>query len=241
MNPKDAKLHYSARRDNEVGVVACMSKSDFMAYCSQMIESSFSEARRNLGLSKQLMEADRKKDALEKLGESRRHVDTVAYHRGMLLAVDVKSDSERIQEEQINELLREITALRIELESGVFVFVAGTESIQNKAIEIIIPRIQTMLSENNIAVAEKQEGASHILNIDAKVCNPRSDEHFYYANACVKVTLTNVKTGKNEITITVNGRKEGGLDEYNAGERAFKSVASEVWAKIKDKIMEISL
>jgi hypothetical protein len=57
----------------------------------------------------------------------------------------------------------------------------------------------------------------------------------------VKVTFANVRTGKNEIAITVNGRKEGGLDERNAGERAFKSAAAEVWTKIKDKIMEISL
>jgi hypothetical protein len=241
INPQDARLHYSERQNKEVGVVVCMSRSDFMAYCAQMMESSFGEARRNLGLSKQLMEADRKKDALEKLGESRRHVETVAEYRNALLAVDIKSDSERIQEEQISELLKEIAAMKIELESGALVFIAGSESIQNQATEIIVPRIQTMLSENNIKITEKQEEASHILSIDAKVCNPKSDEHFHYASACVKVTFANVRTGKNEIAITVNGRKEGGLDERNAGERAFKSAAAEVWTKIKDKIMEISL
>ncbi len=121
------------------------------------------------------------------------------------------------------------------------VFVTGTENIQNQATEIIIPKLQTMLSENNIKVTEKQEEASHVLNIDAKVCNPRSDEHFHYASACVKVIFTNAEAGKNEITITVNGRKEGALNEYNAGERAFRSAAAEVWAKIKDKILEVCL
>jgi len=161
LNPNDAKLHHSARQDNKVGVVACMSRADFAAFYDKMMKTA--------------------------------------------------------------------------------VFVTGTESIQNQATEIIIPKLQTMLSENNIKVAEKQEDASHVLSIDAKVCNPKSDEHFHYASACVKVIFTNAETGKNEITITVNGRKEGALNEYNAGERAFRSAAAEVWAKIKDKILEVVL
>jgi hypothetical protein len=146
-----------------------------------------------------------------------------------------------VWQKEYEKTYMEIEKKCLELESSVFVFVTGSENIQNKATEIIIPGIQTMLSENNITVAEKQEGASHVLNIDAKVCNAKSDERFYYANACVKVTLTNVRTGKNDITITVNGRKEGALNEYNAGEKAFKSATVEVWTKIKSKIMEISL
>jgi len=161
LNPNDAKLHHSARQDDKVGAVACMSRADFAAFYDKMMKTA--------------------------------------------------------------------------------VFVTGTESIQNQATEIIIPRLQTMLSENNIKVTEKQEEASHVLSIDAKVCNPRSDENFHYASACVKVTFANVETGKNEITITVNGRKEGALNEYKAGERAFRSAAAEVWAKIKDKILEIVL
>jgi len=161
LNPNDAKLHRSARQDNKVGVVACMSRADFAAFYDKMMKTA--------------------------------------------------------------------------------VFVTGTESIQNQATEIIIPKLQTMLSENNIKIAEKQEEASHILSIDAKVCNPRSDENFHYASACVKVIFTNAETGKNEITITVNGRKEGALTEYNAGERAFRSAAAEIWAKIKDKILEVVL
>jgi len=241
LNPNDAKLHHSARQDDKVGVVACMSRADFAAFYDKMMEAAFGEARRNIEFSRKLMEEDRKKDALKKLGDSRKYVDTLAYHKSMLRAMGIEKDLEDVQSEQISELLKEIAAMQIELERGALVFVTGTESIQNQAIEIIIPKLQTMLSENNIKVAKKQEEASHILNIDAKVCNPRSDEHFRYASACVNVTFTNVKTGKNEITITVNGRKEGALNEYNAGERAFRSAATEVWAKIKDKILEVCL
>jgi len=241
LNPNDAKLHHSARQGDKVGAVACMSRADFAAFYDKMMEAAFGEARRNIEFSRKLMEEDRKKDALEKLGDSRKYVDTLAYHRSVLRAMGIERDSEGVQGEQISELLKEIAAMQIELERSALVFVTGTESIQDQAIEIIIPKLQTMLSENNIKVAEKQEEASHILSIDAKVCNTRSDEHFRYASACVKVTFTNAKTGKNEITITVNGRKEGALNEYNAGERAFRSAAAEVWTKIKDKILEVCL
>jgi hypothetical protein len=156
-----------------------------------------------------------------------------------LLAVDAKSSLGG--DERAGGLLKSIAALQIEIEKAAIVFVSGTESVQEQATNIIMPRLQTMLSENNVTVTENQEEASHVLNVESRVCNARHDEHFHYANACIKVVLTNVRTGKNEITITVNGRKEGGLSEQDAGERAFKSAAAELWSKIKDKIMEINL
>jgi len=54
---------------------------------------------------------------------------------------------------------------------------------------IIIPKLQTMLSENNVTVTEKQEEASHILSIETRVCNARADEHFHYASACIKLAV----------------------------------------------------
>jgi hypothetical protein len=216
-------------------------KADLALYYSQKMESAFVEAERSLGLAEQMAKADRKKDALDKLAGSRKHVESAARYRNLLLVVDSKGSLGRSHDERADVLLKGIAALQIDMEKAAIVFVAGTESVQEQATNIIMPRLQTMLSENGVSVTEKQEEASHVLNVEARVCNARHDEHFHYANACIKVVLTNVRTRKNEITITVNGRKEGGLSEQDTGERAFRSAAAELWSKIKDKIMEISL
>jgi len=160
--------------------------------------------------------------------------------RSVLEVLGVEPEHFAAAKESYEKAREDYRVHRMEIES-MTVFVGGTENIQEQATNIIIPRLQTMLSESKVTVTEKQEEASHILSIESRVCNPRSDEHFHYASACIKAVLTNAKTGRNELTITVNGRKEGGLNEYDAGERAFKSAFPELWSKIKDKIMEIIL
>jgi len=229
---------YQNAKAKRVYAFAAVRKADLVSYYAKKIESALGEAQRTYELAEQMAKADRKKDALEKIADSKKHIESATPYRNFLLAVDSKSNLGG--NEQANKLLKDIAALQIELEKGTTVFVGGTESIQEQATNIIIPKLQTMLSENNVTVTEKQEEASHILSIESRVCNPKADEHFHYASACIKAVLTNAKTGRNELTITVNGRKEGGLNEQDAGERAFKSALPELWSKIKDKIMEIN-
>jgi len=219
---------YNDTKAGRVYAFAAVRKVDLASYYARKVESALSEARQAFELAGQMAKSDRKKDAIEKLSEGKKQVESCTRYRSLLLAVDGHS-----YDEQANELLKSIAALQIELEKAAVVFVTGTESI--------IPRLQTLISESKVTVTEKEGEASYILNIDANICNARHDEHFHYANGCIKVVLTNVRTGANEITITVNGRKEGGLNENDAGERAFKSATAEVWEKIKDKIKEMSL
>jgi len=230
---------YNDAKAKKIYAFAAVRKSDLVSHYAQKIESALGEAQRNIELAEQMAKADRKKDALEKLAGSKKLIESAVPYRNFLLAVDAKSGLGG--DERTNKLLKDIATLQIELEKGTTVFVTGTESIQEQTTNIIIPKLQTMLSESNVTVTEKQEEASHILSIESRVCNPRADEHFHYASACIKAILTNARTGKNELTITVNGRKEGGLNAQDAGERAFKSAFPELWSKIKDKIMEINL
>jgi len=227
---------YNDAKAGKVYAFAAVRKMDLASYYARKVEFALGEARQSLELAGQMAKSDRKKDAIERLGVSKKQIESCSRYRSLLLVIDGHS-----YDEQVNELLKSIAALQIELEKAAVVFVTGTESIQERATNIIIPKLQTLLSESKVTVTEKEAEAGYILNIDAKACNLRQDEHFHYASACIKVVLTNVKTGANEITINVNGRKEGGLDEYNAGERAFKFAVTEVWEKIKDKIKEISL
>ncbi|MDR2728536.1 MAG: hypothetical protein LBB56_05330, partial [Chitinispirillales bacterium] len=85
-------------------------------------------------------------------------------------------------------------------------------------------------------IADSKEKAGFILNIEAKVANPKSDGAFHYCNAAVKVSLINTKTAKNEAVVSVNGPKEGNMSAQSAAEAAFKSVVPVIWANIKDKI-----
>jgi hypothetical protein len=230
---------YHDSKAKKVYAFAAAKKADLALYYSRMMESALGEAERSLGLAAQMAKADRKKDALDKLAGSKKHIESAARYKNLLAIVDSKS--ELGSDERASELLKSIAALQIDIEKAAIIFVAGTESVQERATNIIMPRLQTLLFESNVAITENQEEANYVLNVESRVCDARHDEHFHYASACIKAVLTNVRTGKNEITITVNGKKEGGLNEQDAGERAFKSATAELWSKIKDKIMEISL
>jgi hypothetical protein len=219
--------HYDAK-NNIIYAFAAVKKKDLADYYATRIEFYLNEAQRSIDLSKQLLELDKRKEAFEKLDGSKKFIDSTAYYRSLLLIVDAQNGTKRSQSERINELLNEIAA--IQAGDAMLVFVTGTD--------IIVSGLQTFLSENNITITEDEKEAGYILKIDGKVCNATAAGYFHYANACVKVALTNARTGKNEILLTVNGQKEGALNAEKAEQEAFKSVVPEVWAKVKDKFLE---
>jgi len=228
---KAQTLSHHDAKNNIIYAFALVRKSDLADYYATRIEFYLNEAQRGIELSKQLLELDKRKEALEKLSGSKKFIDSTAYYRSLLLIVDAQNGTKRSQSERINELLNEIAT--VQAGDAMLVFVTGTD--------IIVSGLQTILSENNITVTENESEAGYILKIDAKVCNPIADGHFYFATACVKVALSNARTGKNEVLLTVNGRKEGGLNKKKAEEKAFKSAVPEVWGKIKDKFSKESL
>ncbi|MCL1947819.1 MAG: hypothetical protein FWF51_11835, partial [Chitinivibrionia bacterium] len=232
---------YHDIKTNKIYALAAVKKSDLADYYVARIEFFLDEMRRGIALSKQLFELDKRKESLEKLEDSENYIDSTASYRMLLITVDTQNGLKRSQGERANELLKEIAVIRAEIQAQdvKIVFVTGAEIIQdNISSDIIISGLQTLISDNNITITENEKEASFVLKIEGKICNWREDGYFHYANACVKAALINVKTGKNEVLITVNGKKEGGLTAQAAGELAFKSVVSEVWAKIKDKMLE---
>jgi hypothetical protein len=84
---------------------------------------------------------------------------------------------------------------------------------------------------------ESRDEAGYILSIDARSHNSKFDGYFHHSESRVTVTLTNNKTGRNEVTATITGPKEGGMNPRAAGEEAFKAVIPEIWGRIKGKIM----
>lgn len=224
---------YHDPKTNRIFAFAAVKRSDLVNFYAQMIQSTLSQAQSNIRLAEQLINSDRKRDALQKLSESRKHIETAANYRNFLLAVDIKGGLERSQNEFVNELLKKITALQIEIERPTQIFIATTENTS----DIVVSEIQTRLSENNVMVTNNREEANLILEINARICDSRSDGRFHFASACVRAVLTNVRTGRNELTITVNGQREGHLNAYDAGNLAFRTVAPDVWAKISEKFV----
>ena len=203
-------------------------------YYASKIEFNLNEAERNIQLSKQLLGLDRKREAREKLNESRKNIDFSDNYRRLLITADTQNGHSRSQNERMSELLKEISALQIEIERPTQVFIVTMENTS----DIVISEIQTRLSENNVMVTKNREEADLILEINARICDSRSNGHFHFAYACVNIVLQNVKTGKNELTLNIEGQNGGGLNAEQAQERAFRSVVPDVWAKIKDKILE---
>ncbi|MDR1812544.1 MAG: hypothetical protein LBQ87_06940 [Candidatus Fibromonas sp.] len=228
----ETRSYYDAK-NNTIYAFATVKKSDLADYYAARIEFYLKEAQRDIDFSKQLLELDKRKEALEKLDGGKKFIDSTAYYRNLLAAVDTQNGAKRSQVERISEFLNEIAAMQAKAEDAMLMFVTGTESIQNRASDIIVPGLQTILSDNNFKITEDEKEAGYILKIDAKICNSATADDIYYAYACVKVALTNAKTGKNEILLTVNGKKASALDAEKAGEKAFKSVVPDVWAKIK--------
>jgi hypothetical protein len=233
---------YHDAKNNAIYAFAVVRKSDLADYYATRIEFYLNEAQRSIDFSKQLIDLDKRKETLEKLNDSKNLIDSTAYYRSLLIIVDAQNGAKRSQGEHINELLNEIAVMQIKTKAktktdAMPVFATGTESIQNRASDIILPGLRAILSENEFSVTENQKEAGYILKIDAKVCNARTNGSIYYANACVKVFLINAKTNINEVTLSLTGPKEGGLSIENAGEKAFRSAVPEVWAKVKDKIL----
>jgi hypothetical protein len=194
---------YHDLKTNKIYALATVRRSDLISYYANRIESALNETQRNLNLSKQLLERDRRREALEKLKECRKILESIVYYRDLLIAVDIENGLKRSQNDRINTVFKEIADLQAKGEVVRFVFVKGTESIAGQPTDIVMSGLQTLLSDNNVATTLEQKEADYILGIDAKICNQRSDRNFHYVDACVKVTLTNVKTGVNEITATV--------------------------------------
>jgi len=229
--------YYDSNR-KKIYAFAAVKKSDLATYYAQMIELNLSEAMHSITLSKQLIELGKKNEAFIKLDEAKKNVESTAQHRTLLLTVDAKTGIEHSQNERANELLKEIATIKAEVAvARGKVFVTGTESILHKKADIIIPGLQAILHDNDVRITENQKEAGYILKIDANVCNLRSNSDFHYANACVKVVLTNAKTYVNEITTSITGPKEGGLNAENAGEKALRSAVLEVWNKVKAQIL----
>ena len=228
---------YHDTENNRVYAFTAVKKSALANYYASMIESGLADAERNIDLAKQAGELGKKKDAVEKLAEAKSKIESLGYYRDLLFATDGDKGAEHGQGDRANRLLKTIAAAQIAAEDIMPVFVTGKETILNSPADIIVPGLQSVLNDNDCRLAASEKEAGYILKIEARACNAQYDKRFYHSESCVKITLTNVKTGKVEVTVAnLTGPKKSGNDAHEAAEAAFREVVPKIWEKVSGKI-----
>jgi len=228
---------YHDAEANRVYAFAAVNRSALATYYANLIESGLADAERSIDLAKQSADLGRKKDAVSRLAEGKKQAEGVFRYSYLLIAVDSERGLERSQGERANAILKRIAAAEVEAESIMPVFVTGKEMVLSAPSDIIIPGLQSLLSDSGCQIAESRAEAGYVITIDARTLNSKFDNYFYHSESTVKITLTNAKTGKSEITKTITGPKEGGTDAREAGEEAFRAVVPEIWKVVKEKIL----
>jgi hypothetical protein len=223
--------------NNRIYALTVVRKSALSSYYAAQIEAALRDAERNLSMAKQSIGLGKRGDAESKLSEAQARAESTAAYRNLLLAVDSENGVALSQSARVAEILSAVSAARAASEDAMAVFVTGTETILTAKADIIVPGLQAVLNDSNIRIAENRAEAAYILTIDAKACNATYDGDFHHTYACVKITLTNAKTGKNEVTTNITGPKGSRSDAHAAAELAFTSAVPYIWEKVKGKIM----
>lgn len=227
---------YHDKSTNTIYAFATVKKSDLVNHYASQIEAALSEAQRNFDMARQFSELGKGKETFEALNASKRHIDSIAPYRSLLMVVDPEKGIERSQGSRVNDMVKAIAAARMEARNAMAVYVTGTENMHGETVDVIVSGLLTLFSENDYGVAKREQDAGYIISIEANICNSRPGDHFQYANACVKVTINNTKTGELESVTNITGPKVGGRDKRNAADKAFKAAIPKVWEDVIGRV-----
>jgi hypothetical protein len=219
--------------NNKIYALAKVRKADLAAYYASRIDYYQQNADNDLKLARQFADSDKKRSALEKVADAKKNLDECGKYSELLSAVDYK-DTKRLVDRGA-ALLREIAAFETKLQESARVFVGGTEMLAGKNVEIVVPAVQSMLSESGCRVADRREDANFILKIDVKDCMTTTSGSFVYVSACVKADVYNVKTDKTDAKLNFTAPKAGWTNEERAGRKAFEEAATALWNEVREK------
>lgn len=219
--------------NNKVHALAKVKKADLAAYYVSRIDYYQQNADNDLKLAKQFADSDKKRSAIEKIIDAKKNIGECEKYNDLLSAVDGSATTRLI--ERGAALLRDITAFETKLNESSSIFVGGREVLGGKNVDIVIPSIQSMLSESGCRVADRREESNFILTVDVSDCMTTQSGSFYYVSACVKANVENVKTGKSDAKLNFTAPKAGWTNEDRAGRKAFEEAATTLWSEIKQK------
>ncbi len=219
--------------NNRFYALAKVRKSDLAAYYVSRIDYYQQNAENDFKLAKQFADSDKKRSAMEKIADAKKNIGECGKYNELLSAVDYK-DTKRLVDKGA-ALLRDLAAFETKLNESSSIFVGGREILNEKDVSIVIPAIQSMLSESGCRVADKREESNFILTVDVRDCEKSASGAFFYVYACVKADVYNVKTGKSDAKLNFTAPKAGWTNEERAGKKAFEEAATALWKEVRDK------
>jgi len=235
-NVELAKIEITTFHDqanNRIYALAKVKKADLAAYYASRIDFYQQNADNDLKLARQFADSDKKRSALEKIADAMKNIGECDNYYLFLSAVDSKTTKDLVEKGAV--LLREITAFNTKLQESASIFVGGRELLNEKEVSIVIPSIQSMLSESGCRVANRREESNFILTVDVRDCEKSASGSFFYVYACVKADVYNVKTGKSDAKLNFTAPKAGWTNEEKAGKKAFEEAATALWKEIREK------
>jgi hypothetical protein len=219
--------------NNRVHALAKVKKADLAAYYASRIDFYQQNAGNDFKLAKQFAESDKKRSAVEKIADAKKNLDECGKYNDLLSAVDGNATKRLV--EKGAALQRDIVAFETKLQESASIFVGGRESLKGEDVSIVIPGIQSMLSESGCRVADRREESNFILTVDVRDCEKSASGSFFYVYACVKADVYNVKTGKSDAKLSFTAPKAGWTNEEKAGRKAFEEAASALWKEVREK------
>jgi len=219
--------------NNKVYALAKVKKADLAAYYASRIDYYQQNADNDLKLAKQFAESDKKRSAIEKIADAKKNLGECDKYSELLSAVDGNASKRLVDKGAA--LQSEIAAFETRLQESARIFVGGREILGGKDVDIVIPSIQSLLSESGCKVADRREESNFILTVDVRDCMQTASGSFFYVSACVKANVENVKTGKSDAKLNFTAPKAGWTNAERAGQKAFEEAATALWNEIRDK------
>ena len=219
--------------NNKVYALAKVKKSDLADYYATRIDYYQQNADNDLKLARQFADSDKKRSAVEKIADARKNLDECGKYNDLLSAVDGNATKRLVDKGAA--LQRDIAAFETKLQESASIFVGGRESLKGEEVSIVIPGVQSMLSESGCRVADRREESNFILTVDVRDCERSAAGSFFYVYACVKADVYNVKTGKSDAKLNFTAPKAGWTNEDRAGKKAFEEATTALWKEIREK------
>jgi uncharacterized protein (TIGR02145 family) len=125
-------------------------RDDLASYYASQIESGLSEAERILELAEQFVGLGRRIEALDKVAESKKRVESLDFYRDLLAVVDPEKGVERSQGTRTNELLAKIAAAQTAHgRPGVVIFIAS-DTLTDAQKRVLMSKIIVPFTASNL-------------------------------------------------------------------------------------------
>jgi hypothetical protein len=232
-----AKVEVVSHHDqanNRIYALARVKRTDLVAYYVSRIEYYLQLADNDLGLAKQHSEGGRKRSALEKIADAKKNVAESGNHYDVLVMIDSRGDVRRLLDRSA-QLQAEIVALEANLSESAAVFITGREIIGNSEVDIVIPGLQNLFSQNGCRVANSAESAEFVLTVDVRDHMTSRDNNFSYCYAAVRADLRNLRTGNTDARLNFTGPKAAWTTMERACQNAMNEAVRALWREISTK------